>query len=159
MADSTSNGTFGRVVIWLRSRNQPPENDYQHRPVARTQRFDDGSVLSTRHDGTTTARPYSPTVDDHFRSIGWRSRELESGETRLIGPSNVKIRGKVKPDGTFVASPGGTSAPEDQGGSGGGRPSGAQPAPTQGWDGLARGVTTSSGNQLDQALHQGDPIR
>ena len=77
-----------------------------------TQQFDDGSVLNTRHAGTTFARPFSQRVEDlranviDGRETGpWKRRtELENGQT-LLGQGrydNHKWYGTVQGDGTFV---------------------------------------------------------
>jgi hypothetical protein len=134
------NGTLSRLWAIVNTPGKG-ESKYQHRPVKHSQRFDDGSVLSTRHDGTTTARVYSPKVDEDFRNLPtgkWYSTELESGETRVTGPTGVKIRGPVNDDGTYVARA--WSAPEDNRGNAGGQARSViwQQAP----EGIARGATS-----------------
>ena len=151
----SSNGTYGRAHTLSQGplpRRSPPAQpapppEYGIRNVKSVQQFDDGSVLATRHDGTTFARPGSQQLEN-LRAQGWQIRELENGESRAIGPSNVRFRGRVNRDGTFVVSRGGVSAPEDQSGAGGGR-STRVPNWKSGWDGFGRASATMGGGRFD----------
>ncbi len=91
-----------------------------------TQRFDDGSSLTTNPDGSygSTRAPganmYSPTLDA-FRDMGWGVKPDDltgdkAGMTRVLGPGNVRFDGYVDPGtGAFGVPGGGVYAPDNSG--------------------------------------------